>query len=92
MMVMKVIDGYDLAGCRRDVDLSRACLAQPGSISDIRLRNDQNIPFNHLHHHHGTRGEQLASLAEAFCVGHAARRDEAPVLLGKQITRCRARP
>jgi hypothetical protein len=30
MMVMKVIDGHDLAGRRRDVDLSRAPVAQPG--------------------------------------------------------------
>jgi hypothetical protein len=52
-MVMKVIDGDDLAGCRRDVDLSRAWLTQPEGIGDICLRNDQNIPFNHLHHHHG---------------------------------------
>jgi len=29
-MVMKVIDGYDLAGRRRDVGLSRRWLAQPG--------------------------------------------------------------
>ena len=43
---MKVIDGYDLAGRRRDVGLSRA------AIGDICPRNDQNIPFNHLHHHH----------------------------------------
>jgi hypothetical protein len=63
---MKVIDGYDLASCRRDVDLSQAWLTQPEGIGDICLRNDQNIPFSHLHHHHGTRAEQPASLAKTF--------------------------
>ena len=27
-------------------------LAQPECSCDICPRNDQNIPFNHLHHHH----------------------------------------
>jgi len=41
-------------------------------------RIGQNMPFNPLHHHHWTRGQQLAPLAKTHGVGQAARRDKWP--------------